>query len=172
MDKLHDTKRAEEYCAKYNEEDPDLPLALFKVYLTQPKANHESISSSALTFLISQATDLNPEVVLPLLPRETPVQLISEYLITAMRDIHHRYRDGQIVKNLLRSERLKLKYQLSILTDKSVTITKDKMCPVCNKYIGDKVFAYYPNGTVVHFKCFKDLTIDPTNQKDFKNTSY
>jgi len=171
VDKLHDTKRAEEYCATFKQEDPELTLSLFKVYLNQPKADNEFISPFALNLLSSQAIDLNPEMVLPLLPKEIPVQLICDYLTKSIRQVHHNLRDGQITKNLLKSDRLNLKYQLSILTDKSVTITKDKMCPICNKYIGDKVFAYYPNGTIVHFKCFKDQTIDPVTGYDFKKNA-
>jgi hypothetical protein len=49
-----------------------------------------------------------------------------------------------------------------------VAITRDKLCPVCYKPLGDRVFAYFPNGTVVHFKCFRDATIDPVTGLDFK----
>lgn len=37
-----------------------------------------------------------------------------------------------------------------------VRVTTDRTCSICRKRIGSSVFAVYPNGTLVHFVCYRD----------------
>jgi len=79
-----------------------------------------------------------------------------------------KYRSSLIEKNLRRTENLQVKWEISDLKSRYFIATKDKICPVCNKRINDPVFAFYPNGVVVHFKCATNKYVDPTTGRDFK----
>jgi hypothetical protein len=39
---------------------------------------------------------------------------------------------------------------------RSVSITYERMCPVCKKRIGNSVIAVYPTNQVVHYACMQD----------------
>lgn len=55
-------------------------------------------------------------------------------------------------------------------TQKVVRTNETTMCPVCHKPLGDAVFARYPNGIVVHYKCYakqKDRNVDPVTGARF-----
>ena len=54
------------------------------------------------------------------------------------------------------------------LKARRVVVHKERMCAVCHKRINDQVFAFYPNGVVVHFKCAKDKHVDPVSGRDFR----
>lgn len=171
VDNLRDYDRAEAYCLEYKNDNTGLTLSLLRVYLADQKEEGDFIPKSALSLLNSHARELDPVMVLPLLPNDMPLQSVSEYLRKSIQGHIHTLRQGQIVKNLGKSESLNVKHKLSLMNKKSVTISKERMCPVCQKRMGDKYFCRFPNGQVVHFKCAgpeAPFTVCPVTGEDFK----
>lgn len=57
------------------------------------------------------------------------------------------------------------------MTNKSVHVTRERTCPVCQKRLGDKYFVRFPNGQVVHFKCAgpePPFTVCPVTKEGMK----
>lgn len=71
------------------------------------------------------------------------------------------------MKNLSKANYTNVSYELSRLTTLGALITKETICKVCMKYIGEKVFVRYPNGSIIHFRCAKDLSVCPLTGIDF-----
>eukprot|EP00026_Physarum_polycephalum_P001849 Phypoly_transcript_01852.p1 GENE.Phypoly_transcript_01852~~Phypoly_transcript_01852.p1 ORF type:complete len:921 (+),score=179.80 Phypoly_transcript_01852:230-2992(+) len=150
-------------------------LTLFKTYLHPPaslKAKDKDtgktlIPQNALDFLSRASEEIDPIRILELLPDDIPVQAIAPYLSKVMRANTHRRRDGQITRNLKKSENLRVKCQHVYASAPAALITAERTCPVCKKRIGDKVFAFFPNGVIVHFKCFNLPYMCPVTGHDF-----
>lgn len=51
-----------------------------------------------------------------------------------------------------------------------VVITEDRACRVCHTRIGTKMFAVYPNGVLVCYKCFRKGSEfrDPVSRRNFQ----
>jgi hypothetical protein len=149
-------------------------LTLFKTYLNPPPAiaqkyskDPNSIPQNALDFLSRAFDEIDPIRIIELLPETIPIQAIAPYLSKVMRSTTHRRRDDQITKNLKKSENLQVKCQHVIASAPAAVVSTERMCPVCKKRIGDKVFAFFPNGVIVHFKCFTLPYVCPVTGHDF-----
>ena len=57
---------------------------------------------------------------------------------------------------LLRTSLKQVQEQLIQYRQRNLTVTYERMCPVCKKRIGNSVIACYPNGSVVHFACMQN----------------
>jgi Vacuolar sorting protein 39 domain 2/CNH domain/Vacuolar sorting protein 39 domain 1 len=125
------------------------------------------ISSAALKLLNSYGHKLSPVAVMRLLPPSMPLVAILRYLRTTLAMSHHKYRDGQVMHNLLKAENYLQQERIARLQEHFVIIDQHTLCHVCEKRIGDRVFARYPNGVIVHFKCFSDPHVDPLTQRNF-----
>lgn len=86
---LGDYNRAEEYCSQHKHESEDLTLSLFKVYLSQEKGPQDFIPPAALKLLNGHASELNPAHILPMLPSNMPLQLVSNYLTIVSFNYFH-----------------------------------------------------------------------------------
>jgi hypothetical protein len=157
----------------YNPKRQLMFLTLLKTYLNPPSSEPKqqpavnSIPPLAMDFLNRYPHEMDPLKVLNCLPSTIPVQAISTYLCEAVSNNIKRLREGQIIKNLRKSENLRAKCQIILASAMSTNITTDRVCPVCRKRLGDKVFALYPNGVVVHFKCFTNPHQCPVTGHDF-----
>ncbi|PRP77951.1 transforming growth factor-beta receptor-associated protein 1-like [Planoprotostelium fungivorum] len=167
VEELHDFERAEQFCHDHQSDDEGLTLSLLKVYMDLPKES-QIIPPRAAALLKSHSKQLNPVQVLPLLPAEMPLVQVKDYLLSAIRHNHHLYRTSQITRGLCKSETMNTRFSKMKTTNKALLITRDVLCPVCQKPIGDKVFARYPNNTVVHFKCFKSQNVCPVTNTNFR----
>ncbi|KAL6074326.1 transforming growth factor, beta receptor associated protein 1 [Balamuthia mandrillaris] len=173
---LRDYERAEAYCLRYHAVDENLFLSLLQIYLssnqssssTSQHSNH--IPDNALRLLNRYPMELPPTKVLPLLPPNLPLSQLSEYLRRAFQRTSHLHRDGLILKNLRKLENLNVSYQLVQWRQRSTYLDRETKCPVCKKRIGD-VFAYFPNGVMVHFKCAQDKHVCPITGVDFRGAS-
>jgi len=157
----------------YNPKRQLLFQHLFKIYLSPPPNEYKSTGPStipplALDFINKFSHEMDPMKVLELIPSTMCVQTISSYLSKIIRNNLQRHREGQIIKNLRKSESLQTKCQLIAANTSYTRIVPDKLCPVCHKRIGDKIFALFPNGEVVHFKCFDQQHICPVTRHNFK----
>jgi hypothetical protein len=135
--KLHDPKKAEEYCKKhYDAEDKDTRdvfVSLLEIYLKPPEG--ERVNVSAAQGVLKRHSDrIDATKALELLPLTTKVSEIHEFLVAVMRKRYARRRQGQILMNLLKSERLQAHEELLRYHAKRITIGDETLCPVCRKY--------------------------------------
>ncbi|KAI8993253.1 CNH domain-containing protein [Pilobolus umbonatus] len=154
--KLQNYTMAEEYCTKIFQEDSakgeKMYLTLLKVYL-QPSNNEKPLINPALDLLAHHGSHINASEVLAILPTNTRLHGLFPFFEKYIRETNkNRYMD-LIVKNLLKAEQIQVEEQLMYYRSRAVKITEDRMCPQCNKRIGNSVFAVFPNGVVVHYSC-------------------
>jgi len=173
VEKLNNNSRAEQYCTDHFEQDKKITFSLLQIYMSQNLQKEDQyIPKNAWNLLCTRANELNPYDVIPLLPPEMPISLLSDYFRKSIHFFQHKWRTKQIVKNICKAEDRTLRYKLAILMKRSVVITRDRVCPVCQKRIENVVFVCYPNGTVIHMKCVTSLSICPLTGEDFTKSDY
>ncbi|KAI7894427.1 CNH domain-containing protein [Mucor mucedo] len=154
--KLKNYVMAEEYCTKVYQEDPvkgeKMYLTLLKVYL-QPSNNQKPLTEPALDLLAHHGSHINASEVLAILPTPTKLHGLFPFFEKYIRETNKNRNMDLIVKNLLKAEQIQVEEQLMFYRSRAVKITDDRMCPQCNKRIGNSVFAVFPNGVVVHYSC-------------------
>ncbi|KAI8973310.1 vacuolar sorting protein 39 domain 2-domain-containing protein [Mycotypha africana] len=154
--KLKNYTMAEEYCTKVYYKDPvkgeQMYLTLLKVYL-QPAHNQEPLIEPALKLLSHRGSHIDASQVLSILPDNTKLHGLFSFLEKYIRETNKRRNMDMIVKNLWKAEQIQVEEQLMYYRSRAVKITEDRMCPQCNKRIGNSVFAVFPNGVVVHYSC-------------------
>jgi vacuolar protein sorting-associated protein 3 len=84
----------------------------------------------------------------------------------------HTERSAQIERNLCRGEELQVRCTLAKASSISINIDESIMCGVCKRPLANAIFASFPNGVLVHFKCFKEKHICPITGRDFKKAPY
>jgi len=164
----------------YDLKRQELFLCLLKTYLNYKQhqliaTNRGDLGSTTvvpsyiLEFLNNYYTEMDPIKVIQLLPES--IQLhggIADYLIKSFNYSISQQRESKIVKSLQKSLNFQTKSEYMRVCSSSILIGSEKRCPVCSKPIGDRVFVYFPNGTVVHFKCFQISNICPVSGRNFK----
>ncbi|KAI8067712.1 vacuolar sorting protein 39 domain 2-domain-containing protein [Gilbertella persicaria] len=154
--KLKNYAMAEEYCTKVFQEDPvrgeKMYLTLLKVYL-QPSNNQKPLTEPALDLLAHHGSHIDASQVLAIMPTSTKLFGLFPFFEKYIRESNKNRNMDLIVKNLLKAEQIQVEEQLMFYRSRAVKITEDRMCPQCNKRIGNSVFAVFPNGVVVHYSC-------------------
>ncbi|KAF1804913.1 CNH domain-containing protein [Mucor lusitanicus] len=155
--KLENYVMAEEYCTKVYQEDPakgeKMYLTLLKVYL-QPTSNQQKpLIEPALDLLAHHGSHIDASQVLAILPASTRLFGLFPFFEKYIRETNKNRNMDLVVKNLLKAEQIQVEEQLMFYRSRAVKITEDRMCPQCNKRIGNSVFAVFPNGVVVHYSC-------------------
>ncbi|KAI8067557.1 CNH domain-containing protein [Gongronella butleri] len=159
--KLQNYAMAEEYCSKIYKDDPamgsEMYLTLLRVYLqpshTSRQDARQPLLEPALRLLAHHGSHINAAHVLAILPADTPLQGLFPFFEKYIRESHRARNKNRVVKNLLKAEQFQAEQQLAWQQSRSVKITEDRMCPQCNKRIGNSVFAVFPNSVVVHYSC-------------------
>lgn len=93
---------------------------------------------------------------LRMLPSDTTLQKLITFLEPLLCKSSEAQRNGSVIKNLRRSESLQVREELMECRKRMVKVTTDRTCSICQKRIGNTVFAVYPNGSLAHFVCFRD----------------
>ncbi|KAI9499126.1 vacuolar sorting protein 39 domain 2-domain-containing protein [Zychaea mexicana] len=154
--KLKNYTMAEEYCTKVYQEDPDkgekMYLTLLRVYL-QPRHHEKPLLEPALDLLAHHGSHINASEVLAILPLATKLHGLFPFFEKYIRATNKESHMDVVVKNLLKAEQIQVEEQLMYYQSRAVKITEDRMCPQCNKRIGNSVFAVFPSGVVVHYSC-------------------
>ncbi|PRQ29934.1 putative quinoprotein alcohol dehydrogenase-like superfamily [Rosa chinensis] len=150
--KLEDSEAAEQYCAEIGR--PDVYMQLLDMYL-DPQDGKEPMFKAAVRLLHNHGESLDPLQVLERLSPDMPLQLASETILRMLRARLHHHRQGRIVHNLARA--LDTDASLAILEERSrhVQINDESLCDSCHARLGTKLFAMYPDDTVVCYKCFR-----------------
>ncbi|KAI5422959.1 vacuolar sorting protein 3 [Lathyrus oleraceus] len=150
--KLEDSEAAEQYCAEIGR--ADAYMQLLEMYL-DPQDGKDPMFTAAVRLLHNHGESLDPLQVLEKLSPDMPLQLASETLLRMFRARVHHHRQGQIVHNLSRA--VDTDARLSRLDERSrhVQINDESLCDSCNARLGTKLFAMYPDDTVVCYKCYR-----------------
>ncbi|KAM2512244.1 hypothetical protein PS1_036540 [Malus domestica] len=150
--KLENSEAADKYCAEIGR--PDVYMQLLDMYL-DPQDGKEPMFKAAVRLLHNHGESLDPLQVLERLSSDMPLQLASETILRMLRARLHHHRQGRIVHNLSRA--LDTDASLAILEEKSrhVQINDESLCDSCHARLGTKLFAMYPDDTIVCYKCFR-----------------
>ncbi|KAL5775577.1 hypothetical protein ACOSP7_013134 [Xanthoceras sorbifolium] len=150
--KLEDSEAAEEYCAEIGR--PDAYMQLLDMYL-DPQDGKEPMFKAAVRLLHNHGESLDPLQVLETLSPDMPLQLASETILRMLRARLHHHCQGQIVHNLSRA--VDIDARLARLEERSrhVQINDESLCDSCQARLGTKLFAMYPDDTIVCYKCFR-----------------
>lgn len=150
--KLEDSEAAEQYCAEIGR--PDAYMQLLEMYL-DPKDGKEPMFKAAVRLLHNHGENLDPLQVLERLSPDMPLQLASDTILRMLRARLHHHRQGQIVHNLSRA--IDVDASLGRLEERSrhVQINEESLCDSCHARLGTKLFAMYPDDTIVCYKCFR-----------------
>ncbi|KAA3479123.1 transforming growth factor-beta receptor-associated protein 1-like isoform X1 [Gossypium australe] len=150
--KLEDSEAAEQYCAEIGR--PDAYMQLLDMYL-DPQDGKEPMFKAAVRLLHNRGESLDPLQVLETLSPDMPLQLASETILRMLRARLHHHRQGQIVHYLSRA--VHIDARLARLEERSrlVQINDESLCDSCHARLGTKLFAMYPDDTVVCYKCFR-----------------
>eukprot|EP00040_Diaphanoeca_grandis_P029545 m.173140 g.173140 ORF g.173140 m.173140 type:complete len:903 (-) comp31717_c4_seq1:125-2833(-) len=157
--KLKDPEKAEEYCQKQYELDSegskDVFHKLLEIYL-KPKEGAKENVPAALAVLRRHYDQIDTEIAMQLLPLTTKVSDIHSFLASVMRNRFAARRQGLVLMNLLKAERLQVNTEYLSFRSKRTTIEEDRLCTVCRKPIRTSAFYLHPTGIVVHLNCAED----------------
>jgi len=156
VDKLKSYDRAEKFCLdadeevekelknklKENKSIDNTPFtetsyrsflySLLKVYISLSVQNNELFDLS-IELLNKYPTKFNPTEVLEMLPDNIPISKIQRFLNISIRNVHHRYRYSQVVRNMESTEFFKYRSKIMEETEKSILISRNTTCPLCKK---------------------------------------
>ncbi|CAM6117042.1 unnamed protein product [Calypogeia fissa] len=94
---------------------------------------------------------------LRMIPSDTKLEKLLPFLEPILRTSSEAFRNSSVIKGLHRSENLQVREELLLHRRRGVKVTSEQKCAICHKRIGTSVFAVYPNGTLAHFVCYRDL---------------
>lgn len=165
--KLGDIEAAERYCTELGR--PDAYMRLLDMYL-KPGEGREPMYNAAVHLLQLHGTSLDPLQVLEALSPDMPLQLAYGTIARIIRTRAHLHREGQIVRHLSRAENFEARMSRLEQRARHTRITDQSSCGSCFSRFGTKLFALYPNGSVVCYKCFRNSgsSIDPVTGHDFE----
>ncbi|EGC30043.1 hypothetical protein DICPUDRAFT_99651 [Dictyostelium purpureum] len=170
----------------YDPKRQELFLCLLKTYLSfkeqAVKINNQLVNSMIkdsqkngtmlpkfiIEFLNNYYNEMDPIKVIQLLPNSIPIHAVDNYLAKSFNFSISQQRESKIVCNLQKCLNIQTRAEFLKISSASVLIGTDKRCNVCSKPIGDRVFVYFPNGTIVHPKCYQFSYICPVSRTDFK----
>ncbi|KAH9322226.1 hypothetical protein KI387_016865, partial [Taxus chinensis] len=147
--KLEDSDAAEQYCAELGR--PEAYMQLLDMYL-EPGEGKEPMYKAAVRLLHCHGELLDPLQVLEALSPDMPLQLASETISRMLRARVHHHRQGQIVQNLSRAVNLDARLARFEERSRQVQINDESLCDACHARLGTKLFAMYPNDSVVCYK--------------------
>ncbi|XP_042030419.1 vacuolar sorting protein 3-like [Salvia splendens] len=150
--KLENFEAAENYCAEIGR--PDAYMQLLDIYL-DPKDGREPMFKAAVRLLHNHGEMLNPLKVLERLSPDMPLQLASDIILKMLRARQHHRLQGKIVHKM--SHALNVDASLARLEERSrlVQINDESTCDSCHARLGTKLFAMYPDDSVVCYKCYR-----------------
>jgi len=162
---LNDFKMAEEYCERhYNpgkEGSKDVFLQLLKVFFippdTQNSLSQERLFNAAFDLLDRHYKEIDTPHSLMVLPDETKINKLYPFFENVLRESNNKRRNGQIQQNIIQSEVMRVKSELIKLRSRVVKINENSLCHICDNPLNESAFAFYPNGTVVHYNCYQKM---------------
>ncbi|KAJ4969377.1 hypothetical protein NE237_016078 [Protea cynaroides] len=150
--KLEDSEAAEQYCAEIGR--PDAYMQLLDMYL-DPQDGKEPMFKAAVRLLHNHGGSLDPLQVLETLSPDMPLQLASDTILRMLKARLHHHRQGQIAHFLSRVINIDTKLARLEERSRNVQINDESLCDSCHARLGTKLFAMYPDDSIVCYKCFR-----------------
>ncbi len=110
---------------------------------------------------------VDPQHVWGLLPEETNLCDLKDYLALALQERSYRAHRAVLHQEILRASLLQRQVALSRETGKSAEVYSDTTCAVCQRKIQSSLLARFPNGHVVHHACAPDEHVCPVTRMNF-----
>ncbi|MCL7042047.1 hypothetical protein MKW94_022037 [Papaver nudicaule] len=152
--KLEDSEAAEQYCAEIGR--PDAYMQLLDMYLDSQNGK-EPMFKAAVRLLHNHGESLDPLQVLKTLSPDMPLQLASDTLLRMMRARIHHHLQSQIVHSLSRALTIDSSLARQEERSRNIQINDESSCDSCHARLGTKLFAMYPDDSVVCYKCYRRL---------------
>ncbi|KAL6546251.1 hypothetical protein OROMI_021972 [Orobanche minor] len=165
--KLENYEAAEQYCVEIGR--PDAYTQLLEIYL-DPKDGRVPMFKAAVHLFHNHGEMLDPLQVLERLSPDMPLHLASDTVLRLLRARHHHHCQGKIVRNL--SHALNVDASLARLEERcrNVQINDESTCDSCHARLDTKLFAMYPDDSVVCYKCYRRQgESNSINGRDFRN---
>lgn len=122
-------------------------LTLLKLFLSPPPETPQllkgqsSVSnlSAAISLLNKYPKNIDPVQAMTLLPPETPMQAVSQFLKVSCQRVQHDRRWSQMFRNLLLSQHMVVQgKRIQHQQAHKVTIEESDICQFCQKKIGKR----------------------------------
>ncbi|KAL6567205.1 hypothetical protein OROGR_000873 [Orobanche gracilis] len=165
--KLENYEAAEQYCVEIGR--PNAYMQLLEMYL-DPKDGRVPMFKAAVHLFHNHGQMLDPLQVLERLSPDMPLHLASDTILRLLRTRHHHRCQGKIVHNL--SHALNVDASLARLEERcrNVQINDESTCDSCHARLDTKLFAMYPDDSVVCYKCYRRQgESNSINGRDFRN---
>ena len=120
-------------------------------------ATHSVFLTRALGVLSEHAHDCDALAAARLLPGALPLHRLLGYCARVLPASAHAAREAAAVKHLYNFRYLEVHDRLISSQERSTTVSRATVCHVCDKRIGDAVFAVLPDGRPVHFHCSREV---------------
>jgi len=124
--------------------------------------------ASAMELLDTHATHVDPVEACKSLPGDLQLRSVLRYARTVLPSSTHSLREAITARHLCNYSYIASHALLVERQRAHVTLTRTTICPVCDKRVGDAVFALLPDGRPVHFYCqtAKDAGIATTGRRN------
>lgn len=152
---LEDMVEAERYCAEQGLKGGQATHALLLHMLLHPGQGRPPMFAQACHLLAAQGADLDPLQVLGALSEEMPLSAGVDILSHLLCERLHRRRQGSIVRSLHKACTLSASVDRAELFSRRAVTSEERACAMCHTRIGSKIFAVYPDGTLVCYRCYK-----------------
>ncbi|CAE6468651.1 unnamed protein product [Rhizoctonia solani] len=166
--KMQDYTEAEEYCKRVYLTEPDphgVFLTLLKIFLQPAQPNTPLLLRPALDLISRQSPRIDPIATLELLPPLVTTSDLRTFSHTALRTPRV---DTRIERELWLARSQQTDRRVAALHARRVRVTDSRICPQCNKRLGNSVVAVHmPRGEVTHYQCreaFSKRLNDPQNR--------
>ncbi len=162
---MEDAKR---YATTVSLEDEDAFKILLQ-HLLRPTDAKTPIRLKEALEVINTCEGVDAQSALPMLPDETSVADLADFLKNALRTVHCKRRSSEVYANGLKSCLRQSQVAAVRAKGRYVVVDNDTLCAECSKKIrSDTVFARFPNGVIVHQACLEDEHVCPITHKDFR----
>ncbi|KAJ1975305.1 Vacuolar morphogenesis protein 6 [Dimargaris xerosporica] len=143
--RLRDFDQAEAYCRAHHEVD-NIFLTLLKVYLVRPETApaHTEYWPQALRLMTCYGRYIDAHAALAFIPTSTTLKQLYPFFEQSLRATHQRRQTQKVVQNLMVGERVSVQAQWTAIRQQNITISPDRVCPLCYKRIGSTVFVLDP----------------------------
>ncbi|OQS05457.1 inositol-3-phosphate synthase [Thraustotheca clavata] len=169
-----DLPAAEAYCERYG--TPSRTGSVNKAMLLLLQMCFADLSNLDRIDFAHQVTarhakQLSGITTLDLIPDTTPLAKVMDFLGQLLPHSSHQVRDQMLARNLSNIYNLQVQCERVERISESIEIDAKTTCGVCKKRIDTTIFAVYPNGSLVHFSCGANasMEIDPITDTDTDN---
>ncbi|CCE61881.1 hypothetical protein TPHA_0B02090 [Tetrapisispora phaffii CBS 4417] len=174
--KLHNYAEASKYCLRIYREDMERGQSVILYFLQQIlklPASDINENEDVLYFLKEFGSKLNTKTILKLMPPNTNIKIICDYLLNTIETTSLKVGDSNLERSLLQLELINTTNTLNVIFSENYLIKETDICSVCDKKFplssNDSVSLVniYGKSKIVHTTCAK--VIETHNSKSKVN---